>query len=157
MAPPQPAQVGTACIARPWRRSRGADVHSRGPGLSLGCSSFAEGELRLKAPCLLISPLGSHPHCPLSSHTCLTHLGTGLLPPLPPPSRALCLAPGRRSHQVWKQQDLDVRKKHATRLCCGASEFRSRVNKQDRQEGPREQESHMRVGADAASGQRAAL
>lgn len=50
VAPPQSAQVGTVCIARPWRRSRGADVHSRGPGLSPGCSSFAEGELQLKAP-----------------------------------------------------------------------------------------------------------
>lgn len=76
---------------------------------------------------LLTSQLDSYLQWVLSPHTCLTHLGTGLLSLLSPPSRALCLVPGRRSHQVWKWQNLDVRRKHAIQLRCGPPEFRPRA------------------------------
>lgn len=67
------SKVGRACIARPWRRSRGADVQSRGPGLSPGPPACAEGELRLKVPAASSARWAvSHTASPLPTHASLT-------------------------------------------------------------------------------------
>lgn len=74
----------------------------------LSLASWRENVL-LKGP--LVHPPDGYQRWLLSSHTGLTHLDTGFFLLLPLPARALCLAPGRRSRQVCRWQDLKVGKK----------------------------------------------
>lgn len=60
-----------------------------GPRSGLGAPACAEGELQRKVPAASSARWAVNHTRSLLPHR-LTHLGTGLLSPLPPPSRALC-------------------------------------------------------------------
>ena len=100
--------------------------------------------------CFLVHPLDGYMQRLLSSHAGFTHLGTGLLLLLSPPSRAPCLAPGRRSHQVWRWRDLDGRENMPPSYGVGPPEFRSRIWSSSRRD-QRRPDSPLQVGEDTVS------
>lgn len=101
----------------------------------LSLASWRENFLPQRS-CFLVHALDGSLWWLLSSHTGLTHLGTGLLSPLSLPSRVPCLAPGRRSHQVWRWQDLDMWKKtrHPVMVWGPRIQIQDLVSEQERPE-----------------------